>query len=214
MTRQTCLILGIALSMIVVLIVSADDASPPVQNDWMEPFPAFRIAGNLHYVGSRGLASYLVTTSEGHILINSNLEASVPMIQKSVESLGFKFSDATFALRFGHVPRFKPHPFGHGGRSFKFGDRRHFQPWHPRDLAFGKPRRLFDDSLWGSERAPRGTVPGLGDPALAPGLAAGVFRGDQPEIGHQLPRVGEPAEGRVLSATQLIVSPTFAYMAP
>ena len=93
MTRQTCLILGIALSMIVVLIVSANNASPPVQNDWTEPFPAFRIAGNLHYVGSRGLASYLITTPEGHILINSNLEASVPMIQKSVESLGFKFSE-------------------------------------------------------------------------------------------------------------------------
>lgn len=98
MTRQTCLILGIALSMIVVLIVSADDASPPMQNDWTEPFPAFRIAGNLHYVGSRGLASYLITTPEGHILINSNLEASVPMIQKSVESLGFKFSDIKIIL--------------------------------------------------------------------------------------------------------------------
>lgn len=76
--------------------------------------------------------------------------------------LVFKLSDGAFALRFGHVPRFKPHPFGHGGRFLKFGDRRHFQPWHPRDLAFGKPRRLFDDSLWGSERAPRGTVPGPG----------------------------------------------------
>jgi hypothetical protein len=76
----------------------------------------------------------------------------------------FKFSDGAFALRFGHVPRFKPHPLspGHGGRFLKFGDRRHFKPLHPRGFAFGKPRRLFDDSLWGSERAPRGTVPGPG----------------------------------------------------
>ena len=36
---------------------------------WTEPFPPHTIAGNLHYVGSRDLASYLITTREGHILI-------------------------------------------------------------------------------------------------------------------------------------------------
>jgi metallo-beta-lactamase class B len=66
--------------------------------DWTEPFPPFRIAGNLYYVGSRGLASYLVTTSAGHILINSDLEANVPMIRASVEKLGFKYSDIRILL--------------------------------------------------------------------------------------------------------------------
>ena len=47
--------------MIVTLIVIANNAPAPVQNDWTEPFPAFRIAGNLYYVGSKGLASYLIT---------------------------------------------------------------------------------------------------------------------------------------------------------
>lgn len=82
--------------MTLTLIVTARHA--PVQNDWTEPFPAFRIAGNLYYVGSKGLASYLVTTPEGHILINSDLEANVPMIRTSVESLGFKFSDIKILL--------------------------------------------------------------------------------------------------------------------
>jgi metallo-beta-lactamase class B len=68
------------------------------QNDWTEPFPAFRIAGNLYYVGSKGLASYLITTPEGHILINSNVEAGVPLIRTSVESLGFKFTDIKILL--------------------------------------------------------------------------------------------------------------------
>jgi metallo-beta-lactamase class B len=68
------------------------------QNDWTEPFPAFRIAGNLYYVGSKGLASYLVTTPEGHILINSDMEANVPLLRTSVESLGFKFSDIKILL--------------------------------------------------------------------------------------------------------------------
>jgi metallo-beta-lactamase class B len=68
------------------------------QNDWAEPFPAFRIAGNLYYVGSKGLANYLITTPQGHILINSDLEANVPLIRASVESLGFKFSDIKILL--------------------------------------------------------------------------------------------------------------------
>ena len=66
--------------------------------DWTEPFPPFKIAGNLYYVGSKGLANYLITTPQGHILINSDLEANVPLIQKSVEKLGFKFSDVKILL--------------------------------------------------------------------------------------------------------------------
>jgi metallo-beta-lactamase class B len=75
-------------------------AAVVAQNDpaWTTPFPAFRIAGNLYYVGSRGLANYLITTPQGHILINSDLEANVPMIQQSVEQLGFKFTDIRILL--------------------------------------------------------------------------------------------------------------------
>jgi len=99
MKRHTAIIASIAFSMLITIIVVAHYAPTAyMQNDWTEPFPAFRIAGNLYYVGSRGLASYLITTPDGHILINSNLEASVPMIRASVESLGFKFSDIKILL--------------------------------------------------------------------------------------------------------------------
>ena len=67
-------------------------------SDWTERFPPFRIAGNLYYVGSKGLASYLVTTSQGHILINSNLVESVPQLRASVEQLGFRFADIKVLL--------------------------------------------------------------------------------------------------------------------
>jgi metallo-beta-lactamase class B len=66
--------------------------------DWTEPFPPFRFAGNLYYIGSKGLANYLVTTPQGHILINSDLESSVPLIRASIEKLGFKFSDIKILL--------------------------------------------------------------------------------------------------------------------
>jgi len=69
-----------------------------VSPDWTEPFPPFRIAGNLYYVGSKGLASYLITTARGHILINSDLKESVPLIRASVEKLGFKLSDIRILL--------------------------------------------------------------------------------------------------------------------
>jgi metallo-beta-lactamase class B len=81
-----------------LLAVQAQPASAQSQSDWLEPFTPFHIAGNLYYVGSKGLASYLVTTPAGHILINSDLEANVPMIRTSIEKLGFKFTDVKVLL--------------------------------------------------------------------------------------------------------------------
>ena len=54
--------------------------------------------GNIYYVGSRGLASYLITTPAGNILINSNLETSIPLIRESIEKLGFRFDDVKILL--------------------------------------------------------------------------------------------------------------------
>jgi metallo-beta-lactamase class B len=65
---------------------------------WSEPFPPHRVAGNIYYVGTRGLATYLITTPQGHILINSNLDNTVPTIKASVEKLGFHFNDVKILL--------------------------------------------------------------------------------------------------------------------
>jgi len=62
------------------------------------PFPAHRMIGNIYYVGSHGLASYLITTPAGHILINSNLATSVPMIRENIEKLGFHLGDVKILL--------------------------------------------------------------------------------------------------------------------
>ena len=66
--------------------------------DWTTPIDPFRITGNLYYVGSKDLASYLIVTPQGNILINSSLEASVPLIRNSVEKLGFQFGDIKILL--------------------------------------------------------------------------------------------------------------------
>ena len=82
----------------VAWIVVANRASSQSNAEWTQPFPPFRIAGNLYYVGSKGLASYLITTPQGHILINSDLEANVPLLQASITQLGFKFGDVKILL--------------------------------------------------------------------------------------------------------------------
>lgn len=61
-------------------------------------FPPHKIAGNLYYVGTESLASFLVVTPEGNILINSDYEATVPVIRDSVEKLGFRFADTKILL--------------------------------------------------------------------------------------------------------------------
>ena len=78
-----------------MLSVALDAQQPP---EWTSPFPPFHIAGDLYYVGSADLASYLVATPKGLILINSNLASSPPLIRKSVEALGFKWSDIKVLL--------------------------------------------------------------------------------------------------------------------
>lgn len=63
-----------------------------------DQFPPHKIVGNLYYVGSESLASFLVATPEGHILINTNWEDGVPNLRKSVEDLGFRFADIKIIL--------------------------------------------------------------------------------------------------------------------
>ena len=72
---------------------------PPIfQENWLLDYEPFCIAGNLYYVGTYDLACYLITTPQGHILINTGLAESETMIRSHVEALGFKFSDIKILL--------------------------------------------------------------------------------------------------------------------
>ena len=76
---------------------------------WNDPFPPHRVMDNLYYVGTKELASFLIVTPQGNILMNSDYETSVPVIKASVEKLGFKFSDIKILIA-GHA-----HPDHVGG---------------------------------------------------------------------------------------------------
>ena len=66
--------------------------------DRITAFPPHHIIGNIYYVGTNTLSSFLITTPQGHILIDSTYERNVPTIAKSVADLGFKFSDVKILL--------------------------------------------------------------------------------------------------------------------
>jgi metallo-beta-lactamase class B len=72
---------------------------PPItQESWSRNYEPFRIAGNLYYVGTDDLACYLITTPQGHILINTGVAGSATLIRAHVEKLGFRFSDVKILL--------------------------------------------------------------------------------------------------------------------
>ena len=87
------------------LVLALLIASVPLaraQSDWRQPFDAVRIVGNVYYVGTRGITSFLIVTPGGGIIIDSGEAESVPFIRASVERLGFRLSDVKVLLT-GHA---------------------------------------------------------------------------------------------------------------
>jgi metallo-beta-lactamase class B len=85
------------LLLLVCLPLSAQSYGPG-KSEWTKPIEPFKIADNLYYVGSRDLASYLIVTPAGDILINSSLESSPALIEKSIAQLGFPISGVKILL--------------------------------------------------------------------------------------------------------------------
>src|ERR1700753_4074779 len=107
-TRSLIILLSIVSLSLTGLVTQAQQLYVPnADTNWVKDQEPFRIAGNLYYVGTYDLCSYLITTLKGHILINTGIPGSDTMIRKHVEDLGFKFSDIKILLathaHFDHV---------------------------------------------------------------------------------------------------------------
>src|SRR5436190_23922560 len=74
-------------------VMAQQQNAAPANADWTRPFPPFRIVGNIYWVGSYDLSTYLITTPQGHILINTGVGDTAKQIKASVEQLGFKITD-------------------------------------------------------------------------------------------------------------------------
>jgi metallo-beta-lactamase class B len=76
------------------LFAQADETS----RSWNKPVAPFRIAGNLYYVGAIEITSYLITTPEGHFLLDGGFVETAPQIEHNIAELGFKLTDVKFLL--------------------------------------------------------------------------------------------------------------------
>src|SRR5258708_20827046 len=94
MTRA--LVLSLAMAAVVVIHAQQDPG-------WREPFDPVKVAGNIYYVGTRGLSSFLIVTPAGGIVIDGGEAESVPVIRAKVENLGVPSSTRPLLLP-GHAP--------------------------------------------------------------------------------------------------------------
>lgn len=88
------------LLFIFCFFANAQNVTEPKNNpeNWSKAYEPFRVAGNVYYVGTYDLASYLIVTSRGNILINTGLADSLPQIKNNIKKLGFKYSDIKLLL--------------------------------------------------------------------------------------------------------------------
>jgi metallo-beta-lactamase class B len=88
----------VAIAVLCATAVAQDYPRTPDQRGWNQPADPFRLMGPIHYVGTFDLATYLITTPAGHIVIDSGLESDAKQIQAGIQALGFKLRDVRILL--------------------------------------------------------------------------------------------------------------------
>jgi metallo-beta-lactamase class B len=159
-------IVTLAVSVLAIesLFAQADEES----RRWNKPVAPFRIAGNLYYVGAIEIASYLITTPEGHFLLDGGFVETAPQIERNITELGFKLTDVKFLLNShahcdhagglaelkkitgakflaseGDAPMLRSG--GHG--DFRFGDRLTFPPIAPDRIVHDRESIQLGDQI-------------------------------------------------------------------
>ena len=94
--QKITLILSLTLSLF--LPATAIPQADPTSRSWNQPVKPYRIIGDIWYVGASGVTSFLITTADGHILLDSGLPETVPQIRQNLAQLGFKLADVKILL--------------------------------------------------------------------------------------------------------------------
>src|SRR5262245_23586962 len=94
--QKTAMILS--LTLLLFLPVTANPQADPTSRSWNQPVKPYRVVGNVWYVGASSVTSFLITTSKGHLLLDSGLPETVAQIKRNVEQLGFKLTDIKILL--------------------------------------------------------------------------------------------------------------------
>src|SRR5471030_3106332 len=128
-----------------LLVVSTSLLHAQGDPAWRQPFDAIRIVGNVYYVGTRGLSSFLIVTPAGGIIIDSGEAESVPFIRASIERLGFRLSDVKILLT-GHAHY--DHVGGHADLQRLTGARVMVMEADRQALGSGVDRSALDGPGW------------------------------------------------------------------
>lgn len=97
-TAVACWVCGVQFAVALSLSLFGSTLARAAPDDWATPFPGHRVIANLYAVGTYDLGVFLITSDEGHILINSGLEDSTSLIRRNIESLGFALKDVRILL--------------------------------------------------------------------------------------------------------------------
>jgi metallo-beta-lactamase class B len=89
---------GVASLLMLAALHCVPAAAQSQRENWNKPSEPFKVIGNIHYVGTAGLSSFLITTARGHILLDAALPESVPLIEANIKALGFKLTDIKYLL--------------------------------------------------------------------------------------------------------------------
>jgi len=81
-----------------LLPVAIDAQRDETSRSWNRPVKPFRIIGNVYYVGAFEVSAFLITTPQGHILLDSGFAETVPQIRDNLKRLGFKLEDVRLLI--------------------------------------------------------------------------------------------------------------------
>ena len=90
--------IGLAVAVVAFALGNLFAQADERDRNWNKPVPPFRIAGNLYYVGAAEIGSYLITTPQGHFLLDGGFVETAPQIERNIEQLGFKPADVKILI--------------------------------------------------------------------------------------------------------------------
>jgi len=90
--------IDIVIALVLVATGIANGQADAKSRESNKPVPPFRIAGNLYYVGAIDITSYLITTPQGHFVLDGGFVETAPQIERNIVQLGFKLSEVKYLL--------------------------------------------------------------------------------------------------------------------
>jgi metallo-beta-lactamase class B len=190
---------------------------------WNDPIPPFKIVGPIHYVGTFDLGVYLITTPQGHILIDGGLAESAPVIERSIRTLGFKPEDIRILLttqaHFDHVASLAHFVRVSRGRvEVMQGDDKLVADGGKSDYLFGTEARFLFEPVKVDRVLRDGDTVSLGNVRLTARLTPGHTPGSTTwmttvEDGGRKYSVVFPNSGGINAGTRLVNRPSYPTIA-